>query len=80
MMKANIMIKTLELEKDTLFLDSDIIILDKKKLTIEDNPKLLEEVVDLVDNPNILLCSFNKKFLSIPKIILFNGFLKFLGI
>ena len=45
-------------------------ILDKKKLTIEDNPKLLEEVVDLVDNPNILLCSFNKKFLSIPKEIL----------
>ncbi|MDC3087840.1 glycine--tRNA ligase subunit beta, partial [Candidatus Pelagibacter sp.] len=34
------------------------------------NPKLLEEVVDLVDNPNILLCSFNKKFLSIPKEIL----------
>lgn len=29
MMKANIMIKTLELEKDTLFLDSDIIILDQ---------------------------------------------------
>ena len=45
-------------------------ILDKKKLTIEDNPKLLEEVVDLVDNPNILLCSFDKKFLSIPKEIL----------
>ena len=45
-------------------------ILDKKKLTIENNSKLLEEVVDLVDNPNILLCSFNKKFLSIPKEIL----------
>ena len=45
-------------------------ILDKKKLTIENNPKLLEEVVDLVDNPNILLCSFNKNFLSIPKEIL----------
>jgi hypothetical protein len=29
MMKANVMIKTLEIEKDTLFLDSDIIILDK---------------------------------------------------
>ena len=27
-------------------------------------------MVDLVDNPNILLCSFNKKFLSIPKEIL----------
>ena len=29
MMKANIMIKTLEIEKDTLFLDSDMVILDK---------------------------------------------------
>ena len=45
-------------------------ILDKKKLVIKDNPKLFDEVVNLVDNPNILLCSFNKKFLSIPKEIL----------
>ena len=45
-------------------------ILNKRKLTIEDNPKLLNEVIDLVDNPNILLCSFNKKFLSIPREIL----------
>ena len=28
------------------------------------------EVVNLVDNPNILLCKFDKKFLSIPKEIL----------
>ncbi len=45
-------------------------ILDKKKLRISDNLKLLDEVVNLVDNPNILLCSFDKKFLSIPKEIL----------
>jgi glycyl-tRNA synthetase beta chain len=45
-------------------------ILNKKKLTIEDNPKLLDEVVNLVENPNVLLCSFDKKFLSIPKEIL----------
>tara|TARA_B100000989_G_scaffold159783_1_gene119317 strand:- start:4365 stop:6437 length:2073 start_codon:yes stop_codon:yes gene_type:complete len=45
-------------------------ILNKKKQTINNNPKLLDEVVDLVDNPNILLCTFNKKFLSIPKEIL----------
>ena len=45
-------------------------ILNKKKLIIEDNPRLLEEVIDLVDSPNILLCSFDKKFLSIPKEIL----------
>ena len=45
-------------------------ILNKKKLTINDNPKLLDEVVNLVDNPNILLCSFDKRFLAIPKEIL----------
>ena len=45
-------------------------ILDKRKLTIKDNPKLFDEVINLVHNPNILLCSFDKKFLSIPKEIL----------
>ena len=45
-------------------------ILSKRKLTIKDNPKLLDEVTNLVDNPNVLMCSFNKKFLSIPKEIL----------
>jgi glycyl-tRNA synthetase beta chain len=45
-------------------------ILKNRKLTIEENPKLFDEVINLVDNPNILLCSFNKKFLSIPKEIL----------
>ncbi len=45
-------------------------ILSNKELIVEDNPKLLHEVVDLTDNPNILLCNFNKKYLSIPKEIL----------
>ena len=45
-------------------------ILNKKKLSIEDNQRLFDEVVNLVDNPNVLLCSFDKKFLSIPKEIL----------
>jgi glycyl-tRNA synthetase beta chain len=45
-------------------------ILNKKKLRINDNQKLLDEVVNLVDSPNILLCSFDKTFLSIPKEIL----------
>ena len=45
-------------------------ILNKKNLTIKDNPRLLDEVVNLVDNPNVLLCSFDKKFLSIPQEIL----------
>ena len=31
---------------------------------------LIDEVVNLVDSPNILLCNFDKKFLSVPKEIL----------
>ncbi len=45
-------------------------ILAKKGLKINDNPKLIDEVVNLVESPNVLLCSFDKKFLSIPKEIL----------
>ena len=45
-------------------------ILNKKGLKINDNPKLIDEVVNLVDSPNVLLCNFDKKFLSIPKEIL----------
>ncbi len=45
-------------------------ILDKKGLKISDNPKLIDEVVNLVDSPNVLLCNFDKKFLSVPKEIL----------
>ena len=45
-------------------------VINKKKLTINDNFKLLDEVVNLVDNPNVLLCSFDKRFLSIPEEIL----------
>ena len=45
-------------------------ILNRNKYTIKDNRRLLDEVINLVDNPNILLCSFDKKFLSIPKEIL----------
>ena len=45
-------------------------ILSKKGLKIHDNPKLIDEVLNLVDSPNILLCNFDRKFLSIPKEIL----------
>ena len=45
-------------------------ILNKRKLIMENNPLLIDEVVNLVDNPNILLCRFDKKYLSIPKEIL----------
>jgi glycyl-tRNA synthetase beta chain len=43
---------------------------NKKNLTIESNNKLLDEVTDIVERPNILMCNFDEKFLSIPKEIL----------
>ena len=30
----------------------------------------MDEVINLVDSPNVLLCKFDKKFLSVPKEIL----------
>ncbi len=45
-------------------------ILEKKGLKINENPKLMDEVINLVDSPNVLLCKFDKKFLSVPKEIL----------
>ena len=45
-------------------------ILSKKKLKISENSKLIDEVVNLVDSPNILLCAFDKAFLSLPREIL----------
>jgi glycyl-tRNA synthetase beta chain len=45
-------------------------ILNKKNLKITNNYKLIEEVVNLTDRPHVLECSFDKRFLSIPKEIL----------
>ncbi len=46
------------------------LLLKKKNIVIDQNPKLLEEVVDLIDQPNVLVCQFDRKFLKIPKEIL----------
>jgi glycyl-tRNA synthetase beta chain len=43
---------------------------NRKNITIEINNKLLEEVTNLVEKPNILNCKFDQKFLKIPKEIL----------
>ena len=43
---------------------------NKKNIKIESNPKLLDEVVDLTDQPNVIICEFDRKFLNIPKEIL----------
>ena len=45
-------------------------VLKKKNLIIKYNEKLLDEVTNLVERPYTLECSFDKKFLSIPKEIL----------
>jgi glycyl-tRNA synthetase beta chain len=45
-------------------------ILTKKNIKIEKNTRLLDEVVDLTDQPNVLFCEFDRKFLNIPKEIL----------
>ena len=42
----------------------------KNNFIVEPNNKLLDEVTDIVDQPNILLCKFDQKFLNIPKEIL----------
>ena len=42
----------------------------KKNFLINFNNKLLDEVTDIVEQPNILICKFDKKFLEIPKEIL----------
>ena len=42
----------------------------RKNLVIEIDNKLLEEVTNLVEQPNILICKFDLKFLNIPKEIL----------
>ena len=43
---------------------------NKKNIKIENNQRLLDEVVDLTDQPNVIFVKFDKKFLNIPKEIL----------
>jgi len=43
---------------------------NKKNLIIDSNNKLLAEVTDIVEQPNIIVCKFDEKFLNIPKEIL----------
>jgi len=42
----------------------------KNNFIVEYNNKLLDEVTDIVEQPNIIICNFNQKFLNIPKEIL----------
>ena len=42
----------------------------KNNFIIEPNNKLLNEVTDIVEQPNVIVCKFDQKFLNIPKEIL----------
>ncbi|MDB9739068.1 glycine--tRNA ligase subunit beta [Candidatus Pelagibacter sp.] len=43
---------------------------NKNNFIVESNSKLLDEVTDIVEQPNIIICKFDQKFLNIPKEIL----------
>ena len=53
------------------FIEKELLkIANRKNLSIEINDKLLDEVTNLVNKPNIISCKFDEKFLKIPKEIL----------
>ena len=53
------------------FIEKELLkISNRKNLSIEINDKLLDEVTNLVNKPNIISCKFDEKFLRIPKEIL----------
>ena len=43
---------------------------NKKNFLIDRNPKVLDEVINLTDQPNCIICEFDERFLKIPKEIL----------
>lgn len=43
---------------------------NKKNFLIDRNPKVLDEVINLTDQPNSIICKFDERFLKIPKEIL----------
>ncbi len=43
---------------------------NQKKIYINVNEKLIEEIINIVEKPKILVCEFNKRFLEIPQEIL----------
>ena len=45
-------------------------IVNKKNLKIEKNEALIDEIVNIVEKPSIIVCSFNNKFLNVPSEIL----------
>jgi glycyl-tRNA synthetase beta chain len=53
------------------FIEKELLkISNRKNISMEINDKLLDEVTNLVNKPNIISCKFDEKFLRIPKEIL----------
>ncbi len=57
-------------DREKIILNKMTSISKMKDYKIEINPQLLEEVVNIVENPNILLTNFNKEYLKIPQEII----------
>lgn len=51
-------------------------IIKKKDLKLLKNQQLLDEVVNLVESPNVFLGFFNKKYLKLPKEVLITSMIK----
>ena len=45
-------------------------IINKKNLKIEQNDRLIDEIVNIVEKPAVIVCDFDKKFLNVPSEIL----------
>mgnify|MGYP003322783333 FL=1 len=45
-------------------------LVNKKNLKIEQNSRLIDEIVNIVEKPAVIVCDFDKKFLNIPSEIL----------
>tara|TARA_Y100001970_G_scaffold290885_1_gene426124 strand:- start:727 stop:2790 length:2064 start_codon:yes stop_codon:yes gene_type:complete len=53
------------------FIQSKIFeITNKRNLKIDQNEALIDEIVNIVEKPSIIICNFNNKFLNIPSEIL----------
>ena len=58
-------------ERRKKFIENELLKSSKKKNVFLDiNKKLLDEVTDLVEKPNVIFCQFDKRFLEIPREIL----------
>ncbi len=63
-------------ERKTIILEAIERITVNKNLYFNANQKLLNEVINLVERPNVFLAQFNKKYLKLPKEVLTTSMIK----